>query len=279
MTNEASPCQSSNSTYQASHPIQDHASFRGWHYEKSQSANAGWCCNCGKSPCFDLSCAAVDARAAGYANLERSFASRQTRLPANFASGVGTTFLEQSTTSVQRESPVNFASSVELLSPTDDMNLDLQHTNPGYPSPANLDTCLEISKPGTRAALVGLPIHVRSSLDYEDQLLVHLRVDLGKEWRESAAIFSEHVGRTHSVPALQMRYQRLQKKIRQWDSEDVLLLRRAHAFWKTHKWDFISQKMSELAATDLGTSSPDSCWSAKRCAEKWQSLLFELGSL
>lgn len=119
----------------------------------------------------------------------------------------------------------------------------------------------------------------RSILDCEDQLLVHLRDDLGKDWRESAALFSMQVGKMHSVPALQMRYQRLQKKLRQWNADDVLLLQRAHAFWKTHKWQLISQKMNELAAaTSNQQALSDVHWSAKSCAEKWRQLQFELSS-
>ena len=174
--------------------------------------------------------------------------------------------------------PINFASGISALCHTNDGSLTSQSPNTGYAFPASLSACSDPPQPDTGAALTGPSIHARSTLDCEDQLLVHLRDDLGKEWRESAAIFSMQVGRTHSVPALQMRYQRLQKKLRQWDTEGVLLLRRAHAYWKMQKWDLISQKMNELAVMSVGTSPLDSRWSAKGCAEKWHSLLLELGS-
>ena len=63
-------------------------------------------------------------------------------------------------------------------------------------------------------------------------------------WKDIAARFGSHHGRTFQVATLQMRYKRLRERFRIWEGTDVEALRLAHEYWEKSKWDIISSKVS-----------------------------------
>lgn len=89
-----------------------------------------------------------------------------------------------------------------------------------------------------------------ADLSEDDKLLVSLKEDEALPWKDIAARFGEHHGKTFQVAALQMRYKRLREKFRVWQSEDVEALKLASEYYEKYKWDIISSKVS------LGLSIP-----------------------
>ncbi|KAI9778290.1 MAG: hypothetical protein M1816_004157 [Peltula sp. TS41687] len=55
----------------------------------------------------------------------------------------------------------------------------------------------------------------------QERLLLQLKDQELMPWKEIAAHFGPHTGRSHQVPALQMRYERLRDRLRVWTDEDV----------------------------------------------------------
>ena len=86
---------------------------------------------------------------------------------------------------------------------------------------------------------------VSADLSEDDRLLVMLKEDEGLPWKDIAARFGSHHGKTFQVAALQMRYKRLREKFRVWQGEDVEALRQAHEYWEKYKWEIISSKVSD----------------------------------
>ncbi|KAE8393296.1 hypothetical protein BDV23DRAFT_149428 [Aspergillus alliaceus] len=68
-------------------------------------------------------------------------------------------------------------------------------------------------------------------LGFEDELLLILRDSRGKKWQEISAFFEHLLGKRYRAPALQMRYMRLQKRLRLHTDEDKSALFQAHAHW------------------------------------------------
>lgn len=58
-------------------------------------------------------------------------------------------------------------------------------------------------------------------LNEEERLLLQLKDQESLPWKDIAIRFQQALGRTHQVPALQMRYKRLREKLRSWTEEDV----------------------------------------------------------
>ena len=85
-----------------------------------------------------------------------------------------------------------------------------------------------------------------ADLSEDDRLLVTLKEDEGLPWKDIAARFGSHHGKTFQVAALQMRYKRLREKFRVWQGEDVDALRQAHEYWEKCKWEIISSKVSHI---------------------------------
>jgi len=83
-----------------------------------------------------------------------------------------------------------------------------------------------------------------ADLSEDDRLLVTLKEDEGLPWKDIAARFGSHHGKTFQVAALQMRYKRLREKFRVWQGEDVEALKLAYEYWDKYKWDIISSKVS-----------------------------------
>lgn len=77
----------------------------------------------------------------------------------------------------------------------------------------------------------------------EDQLLLKLRDEENLAWKDIAARFQTELGRTHQIPALQMRLKRLRERIRVWTQADVDVLRLAHEYWEKNKFEIISSKV------------------------------------
>jgi len=83
-----------------------------------------------------------------------------------------------------------------------------------------------------------------ADLSEDDRLLVQLKEDENLPWKDIAARFGSHHGKTFQVAALQMRYKRLREKFRIWQGEDVEALKLAYEYWEKYKWDIISSKVS-----------------------------------
>lgn len=80
-------------------------------------------------------------------------------------------------------------------------------------------------------------------LSEDDKLLVSLKEDEALPWKDIAARFGSHHGKTFQVAALQMRYKRLREKFRVWQPEDLEALRLASEYYDKYKWDIISSKV------------------------------------
>lgn len=83
-------------------------------------------------------------------------------------------------------------------------------------------------------------------LSFEDELLLILRDSRGKRWQEISAFFEHLLGKRYRAPALQMRYMRLQKRLRLHTDEDKSALFQAHAYWADMKWQIISDKVGKM---------------------------------
>ncbi|KAB8207200.1 hypothetical protein BDV34DRAFT_223763 [Aspergillus parasiticus] len=86
------------------------------------------------------------------------------------------------------------------------------------------------------------PTRCDRCLSFEDELLLILRDSRGKKWQEISASFEQLLGKRYRAPALQMRYMRLQKRLRLHTDEDKSALFEAHAHWADMKWQIISDK-------------------------------------
>lgn len=82
-----------------------------------------------------------------------------------------------------------------------------------------------------------------NELSEDDKLLVSLKEDEALPWKDIAARFGSHHGKTFQVAALQMRYKRLREKFRVWLPEDVTALKLSYEYWEKYKWDIISTKV------------------------------------
>lgn len=79
----------------------------------------------------------------------------------------------------------------------------------------------------------------------EDTLLLQLKDAEALSWKDIQGRFSEELGKTYQVPALQMRLKRLRERMRVWTEGDIHALRLAHEFWLNQKFDIISSKVRD----------------------------------
>ena len=80
-------------------------------------------------------------------------------------------------------------------------------------------------------------------LTEEDKLLLKLKEEDSKPWKDIAARFQSELGKQYQIPALQMRLKRLRERMRTWTEVDVRALRMAHEYWAQNKFDVIAQKV------------------------------------
>ncbi|KAL2701629.1 hypothetical protein AAEP93_005927 [Penicillium crustosum] len=93
------------------------------------------------------------------------------------------------------------------------------------------------------------------SIGLEDELLLTLRNERGKTWRDISVSFEDVFGKRYHAPAPQMRYIRLQKRMDLNTDKDMAALFQAHAYWLNVKWQIISEKMAELGHGEQWTPS------------------------
>jgi len=96
------------------------------------------------------------------------------------------------------------------------------------------------------------------TLNEEEQLLLILKDQDNRSWKDIALYFQTHLSKTYRVPALQMRCSRLRKRLPVWTDEDIGALQHAHEYWETAKWDVISEKVRQ-SIIDAANNEPD--WS------------------
>ncbi|KAI9750637.1 MAG: argininosuccinate lyase [Chaenotheca gracillima] len=106
--------------------------------------------------------------------------------------------------------------------------------------------------------------HGHNELNEEERLLLRLKDEENLPWKDIALRFQMELGKSHQVPALQMRYKRLREKLRGWTSTDIHALQQARDYWEKFKWDIISTKMLDFGCTEK--------WPAKYCIRKWEEL-------
>lgn len=80
-------------------------------------------------------------------------------------------------------------------------------------------------------------------LSLEDELLLTLRNERGKTWRDISVSFENVFGKRYRAPALQMRYIRLQKRMRLNTDKYMAALFQTHAYWLDVKWQINSEKV------------------------------------
>jgi hypothetical protein len=107
-----------------------------------------------------------------------------------------------------------------------------------------------------------LPIEISD----EDSFLLRLKDDESLSWKDIANRFSNDLGKTVQIPALQMRLKRLRERMRVWTDLDVQALRMAHDYWVSNKFDIIAAKMADFGAVEK--------WNSKQCSRKWQEIGF-----
>jgi hypothetical protein len=83
-----------------------------------------------------------------------------------------------------------------------------------------------------------------SELSEEEKLLLQLKKEESMPWKDIPARFRSKFGKEYQIPALQMRFKRLQDRMRVWTDAEVELLRQAEEYWRENKFDIISQKVS-----------------------------------
>ncbi|KZF19811.1 hypothetical protein L228DRAFT_270591 [Xylona heveae TC161] len=102
------------------------------------------------------------------------------------------------------------------------------------------------------------------SLTEDEKRLLSLRDVERKSWKEIALYFQSKWGKKIRTAALQMRYSRLQRRLRAVNDTEISSLQHAHDHWTTHKWKLISEMMHELGC--------DRRWTPEYCAFRWRSL-------
>lgn len=83
----------------------------------------------------------------------------------------------------------------------------------------------------------------QTELSEEDQLLLKLKHEENLPWKDIAREFETRLGRTHQVPALQMRHKRLRERLRTWTDDDVSALEAAYEYWEKSKFEIVAQKV------------------------------------
>lgn len=126
--------------------------------------------------------------------------------------------------------------SYPLLAP----NISSQSPKRSRPDDDDKDSVSSGADKRRRVTSSGIP---NIDLAEEDKFLVQLKEEEDLPWKNIAARFTSHYGRTFQVAALQMRYKRLRERHRAWTAEDLEALRSAHEYWEKAKWDIISAKV------------------------------------
>lgn len=86
-------------------------------------------------------------------------------------------------------------------------------------------------------------------LSFEEELLLTLRDERSKTWKEISATFENVFGGRYRPPAMQMRYLRLHKRLRLSIDDDVSALFQAYSHWVDMKWDVISERVLSMIST------------------------------
>lgn len=122
-------------------------------------------------------------------------------------------------------------------------------SDPEYSSPSG--KTVQFAEPSLFNAISSLVSERPSTrsdrrLSFEEELLLILRDDRGKKWQEISAAFEHLLGKRYRAPALQMRYMRLQKRLRLHTDDDMSALFQAHAHWANAKWETISERVGRI---------------------------------
>lgn len=62
---------------------------------------------------------------------------------------------------------------------------------------------------------------LRRGLSEGEKLLIELKQEQNMPWKDISKEFEERLGRPYQIPALQIRYKRLKKRLRTWTDQDV----------------------------------------------------------
>ncbi|QDS70495.1 hypothetical protein FKW77_010141 [Venturia effusa] len=98
----------------------------------------------------------------------------------------------------------------------------------------------------------------------EEEILLHQFREEGGSWKETADRLYKETGHQLKVAALQMRFKRLNERLRKWAEADVQALRSAVEWHQTKMFEIVCSKMTEFGATEK--------WNAKQCKKKWLEL-------
>jgi hypothetical protein len=98
----------------------------------------------------------------------------------------------------------------------------------------NIPTCLpqsmELSPSSSPSTSENKTSKRDTQLSFEEEILLTLRDERSKTWREISATFENVFGRRYRAPALHMRYLRLQKRLRLSIDDDVSALLQSFMF-------------------------------------------------
>jgi hypothetical protein len=103
-----------------------------------------------------------------------------------------------------------------------------------FPCMDNIPTCLpqsmELSPSSSPSTSENKTSKRDTQLSFEEEILLTLRDERSKTWREISATFENVFGRRYRAPALHMRYLRLQKRLRLSIDDDVSALLQSFMF-------------------------------------------------
>ncbi|KFY74767.1 hypothetical protein V499_05232 [Pseudogymnoascus sp. VKM F-103] len=100
----------------------------------------------------------------------------------------------------------------------------------------------------------------------EEEFLIHLRKDREPkpDWKTTVEEFKAHTGKEFRIPALQMRYSRLNERLRVWSAKDINALTRSKAEFEKSKWESVANGMMKYDC--------EVKWSARACQQKYAEL-------
>ncbi|PGH07375.1 hypothetical protein AJ80_08016 [Polytolypa hystricis UAMH7299] len=98
----------------------------------------------------------------------------------------------------------------------------------------------------------------------QDMALWGLRFNEQLSWKEIVQRMDERYEEKFNPSRLQMRLMRMRKRSQQWSEDDTRVLRTAHEYWETKKFEIIAQKMREFGASRS--------WTAGECELRWRDV-------